>query len=200
MKLTFLFLLILSLLFNCDKSKEEINQEENSSSSITSNSIDIYSNTEKIAEITIGNSIFISFNEEKIHSKKKEEKRKYYDKSQNLLVEVKHKDDGFKLKDNSGNLLWKIKIKENKIKISNNEEGTDPVEIKMKDSENIKLIIKEMESIVKYDPSSKKIVLLGKENDLNLTSNSFDQNHGVLFVNEINQLHRWIIFAELNSK
>lgn len=62
-------------------------------------------------------------------AKEKEGKRKYYDNG-TLTYEVKMNDEGFKLKDASSKLLWKVKIYPDKIKVSNNEENTNPYEIR----------------------------------------------------------------------
>lgn len=62
-------------------------------------------------------------------AKEKEGKRKYYENG-TLTYEVKMSDEGFKLKDSNSKLLWKVKTYPDKIKISNNEENTNPYEIR----------------------------------------------------------------------
>ena len=59
-------------------------------------------------------------------------KSKYRDANNRNIYEIKYSDDGFKLRDESGNLIWKLKYKEGKLKIADNEEMTNPYEVKKK--------------------------------------------------------------------
>ncbi len=58
------------------------------------------------------------------------DKRKFSASGQ-TRAEIKGSEDGFKLRTHDGKLLWKVKIAAEKIKISDNEEGTNPYELKI---------------------------------------------------------------------
>ncbi|MCV6629474.1 MAG: hypothetical protein OIF50_06410 [Flavobacteriaceae bacterium] len=60
----------------------------------------------------------------------KSDKKKYYDQDNQVVYEIKYKPTSFKLRTPSSKLLWKVKLYENKVKISDNEENTNPYEIK----------------------------------------------------------------------
>jgi len=124
--------------------------------------------------------------------KEKAGKRKYYSNGV-LYYEVKGSEDGFKLKNAESKLLWKVKLYPDKIKISDNEENTNPFEVKNKNG--TLEINRNNDKIAKVKINDLKILIDDKEvYKLSQTNQSFVL--GILAIDQIPLEQRIFILAE----
>lgn len=124
--------------------------------------------------------------------KEKEDKRKYFTDGM-LTYEVKTKDDAFKLRDASSNLLWKVKMYPDKIKISDNEENSNPFEIK--NNGGVIEISKNDQKVATAEVKDDKILVNGKETySLFGANNSYAM--GILAIDQIPMEQRIFLLAE----
>jgi hypothetical protein len=154
-----------------------------------------------IAEI--GSNGNIDFSGKKLTSKRKNSEKIKYLVDGNEIAEVKTKDaDGFKVRDLNGNLLWKIKLSAEKIKISDNEENKNPFEIKKSyDGAKIKHNDEKIGEI-KFDSETQKIKIKGREEKVLFETRAVKQTsaYGVLILEKIPEVYRYIIISELLSR
>jgi len=130
------------------------------------------------------------------------EKRKYRTSEGRTISGVKFGDDGFKIRDADAKLQWKIKTYETKIKISDNEEGTNPTELKTSnDGKQIKVIEKGVEiATVKFYADRGEMKLKdAKSNETILETKAIKLNSvlAVLAVKRIPINQRAILAAEI---
>lgn len=128
-------------------------------------------------------------------------KRKYRVGDSAVMFEVKPgDDDGFKLRTADGKLRWKVKISIDKVKISDNEQNANPFELKLKESDRSKVVAPGDRELgkVRYDATVSKIEdATGKPLfDASKKSAAF----GVLLIDGIPELERYILIAELLSR
>jgi hypothetical protein len=184
------FLLLVTVSCNQKSTNNEKNQINNNSKeniSFQINSLD---------GKTIGGydikSLTILSGDKVYEPKEKAEKRKYYNNGV-LSYEVKGSEDGFKLKDAESKLLWKIKLYPDKIKISDNEENTNPFEIKNKNGTTE--INRNNEKIAAVKINDLKIFINDKETyKLSQGNQSFVL--GVLAIDQIPLEQRIFIISE----
>ncbi len=134
-------------------------------------------------------------------SKLSGDKRKYANKSGDILAEVKYKDDAFKVRTPSGDLLWKIKLYDDKVKISNNEENLNGYEIKLSSPDKAKL--KKAEATlgeIKLKSENKTIEITSSTKSYTIDKEKISLAFGVLLIDEIPENLQYIIMAELIAK
>ena len=183
---------------NRDIAKTETISESNSSASDSTTII--LKDNKNYSEIKSGLVKSVSINQNLLTSKSKEEKTKYLDKDGKVIYEIKYKDGGFKVRDEKGKLLWKIKIYERKIKISDNEENLNPFEIKVNDENTLKLEKSENKIGEVIRNASSKLISSELNKSLTIQSEKLLMAHGVIFLNDIPESLRFLIFAELTSQ
>jgi hypothetical protein len=128
-------------------------------------------------------------------SKLNGDKRKY--QGNNAVTEVKYKDDGFKLRSADGKLLWKVKITEDKIKISNNEEGKNPLELKLSENEKAKVKKDDHEiGKIKFNASKKEI----EAGDFIVKADKLSLAYCILLATEIPERDKFILMTEIIGK
>jgi hypothetical protein len=130
-------------------------------------------------------------------------KRKYENEAGQILAEVKTDSDSFKVRTPDGRLLWKVKFNDDKIKISNNEEMTSPFALKAGEQDRVKVLREETEiGKVKFYRDRGK-VKVDKPDETTLfesNTNTFSGFYGVILMNEIPAMERYIIMAELLAR
>jgi hypothetical protein len=126
-------------------------------------------------------------------------KRKYSVGDGGVLFEVKPGDDlGFKVRMADGKLRWKVKVAADKIKISDNEENKNPFELKTREGDRFKVVApgdRELGNVradgAVEDASGKTMfTAAGKKSAA----------YGVLLLDSIPDLERYIVTAELLSR
>jgi len=132
----------------------------------------------------------------------KSDKKKYYNANDEVVYEVKYKPKGFKLRSASSELLWKIKLYESKVKISDNEENTNPWEIKMVSSKEAKLVKNETEIARTHYDAETFTQSINFEDTSNDTTkkDSYSPSFLVETINDIPKDQQKIIMAELKDK
>ena len=124
-------------------------------------------------------------------------KRKY-SSGGTVLFEVKGDADGFKLRTPAGGLLYKIKFYEDKVKVSDNEENTNPFELKTREGDRIKVMApgdKEM-----GDVRSTTVEDAGGKKLFEVSGRPGSAGYGVLLLEGMPPTQRFIVFAELVSR
>ncbi len=134
-------------------------------------------------------------------SKLNGDKRKYANKSGDILAEVKYKDDAFKVRTSSGDLLWKIKLYDDKVKISNNEENLNGYEIKLSNPDKAKLKkAEETLGEIKLKIENKMVEITSSTKSFTIDTKKMSLAYGVLLIDEIPESLQYIIMAELFAK
>ena len=83
---------------------------------------------------------------EVLRAKKKESgKRKYELEGGGVVCEIKYDGSDFKIRKTDGSLIWKVGIDGNKMKWRRTESGDSPYALKISDSEQVKILVKEQE-------------------------------------------------------
>ncbi len=143
------------------------------------------------------NSIQVECNNRTFVSEMKGDKRKYSVDNE-VWYEIKFKDEGFKLRSPDGKLLWKMKIAEDKIKISDNEENTNPYELKLKEDNRCKVVRDEVElGNARWNAETKTMEIESEEGKFTVSSPVFYSAFGVLLADELVLEQQLIIVAEL---
>lgn len=189
-KITIVLLVLFA--FYCKKEKTETESQSNYA---IPHQIEVHFG-DKTSTISINDTFNILHDGKKIIGRVVDDKTKYEDETGKILYEVNYDNDGdFKLKDEKGELIWKIRKGPSKYKISNNEEGTDPYEIKKKDDSTLKLEKNDAE-IGRVILSGGKISLEKSENNSYVNSDVLIIAYGFLFLPEISDIHKLILIAE----
>ncbi|MDY3319778.1 hypothetical protein PG637_10255 [Riemerella anatipestifer] len=193
-----IFLTLFTVLFVIVSCNKEATQSKNTSE-ITSSSAKVIDASIQIKDFSGKPIGAFNLEDSKIQiadkiyeSKSKGDKKKYYSNGA-FTYEVKLKDDGFKLRNAESKLLWKVKIYPDKIKISDNEESTNPFEIKNRNG-SIE-IIKNEHKIATITIKDGKVNVNGKESYIiSPTNNQYVL--GVLGIEEIPMNQRLFIILE----
>lgn len=126
-------------------------------------------------------------------------KRKYRIGSSAVMFEVKPgDDDSFKLRMADGALRWKVKVSADKIKVSDNEENANAFELKPRESSRVKVEApggKELGNVRGNDvedAAGKKV--------FRVEGPAGSAAYGVLLLDRVPELHRYILVAELLSR
>ena len=122
-----IFVLLIALVISCNTDSKKTSTVQETSPVTTTTST-------KQSSLTSNDTFEYTFKQTKA------DKKKYFDKNNTVVYEIKYKSDGFKLRTASSKLLWKIKLYDNKIKLSDNEENENPYEIKIVNSHEAKLV------------------------------------------------------------
>ncbi|MEL6535121.1 MAG: hypothetical protein AAFQ98_06900 [Bacteroidota bacterium] len=126
----------------------------------------------------------------------KGEKRKFYDPSGDVTMEVKFSDeDKFKLRNSDGTLRWKVKVYEDKVKVADNEEMDNPYEIRLYEGGRIKLKRNE-EELAEWRVSNQAVSELTREG---LTVSGLNQGfaRGAFLIEELTMEEQLVLAAEL---
>jgi hypothetical protein len=213
-----LFLLLLVLVSACSKSAPG-NSENRGAGTPTSSSTSNAASKDKIKIKTPDEETVVEFSntggepqiEFSVNGQKQilraenkdSSKRKYENDARQILAEVKADSDSFKVRAPDGKLLWKVKFNDDKIKISNNEEMTSPFALKPGEQDRVKVLREETEiGKVKFYRDRGK-VKVDKPDETTLfesNTNAFSAFYGVLLMNEIPAMERYIIMAELLAR
>ena len=187
-----IFLGIFLIILGCKKGKEETSEAHANYTIPPKIEVHI---KDKVSIIEITNNINISYDGKKYIGTIVDDKTNYKDDTGKIVFEVNYDNDGdFKLKDENGNLIWKIRQKPGKYKISNNEDGTDPIEIKKKDDSTLKLEKNDIE-IGKVKLDSKKLTL-ENSTDSYIETDTLIIAYGFLFLPDLTDLQKLILIAE----
>lgn len=189
-----LFSIGVILFFTLSCNKKE-NTEEAGQKVMTPGQIEVSLGMQR-GTISLSDTVKISYDGNTLVGRKKEDRTRYENEAGMLLYEVKQDSDGdFKLRDENGNLLWKVKRKPEKFKISNNEEGKEPLEVKLKDSTTLKLE-KNDADIGKVVLKDGKVVLANSDEKNFISTNILFLAYGILFLPEITDIQKLILIAE----
>ena len=189
-----LFSIAVVLFFTLSCNKKE-NTEEAGQKVPTPGQIEVSLGMQR-GTISLSDTVKISYDGNTLVGRKKEDRTRYENEAGMLLYEVKQDSDGdFKLRDENGNLLWKVKRKPEKFKISNNEEGKEPLEVKLKDSTTLKLE-KNDADIGKVVLKDGKVVLANSDEKNFISTNTLFLAFGILFLPEITDIQKLILIAE----
>ena len=130
-------------------------------------------------------------------------KRKYHIGSGAVLFEIKPGDgDGFKLRTPDGSLRWKVKVAAEKIKISDNNENDQPFELKLKEGGRVKVVAPRDRELGNVRVSGTKLEIenAGGTKLYTVDGASPEGAYGVLLLEEIDPVQRYILLAELLSR
>jgi predicted transcriptional regulator len=134
----------------------------------------------------------------------KADKKKYYNKNNNVVYEIKYKSDGFKLRTASSNLLWKIKLYDTKIKLSDNEENENPYEIKIVNVHEAKLVRGDIKiARTTYNLNSQIQTVKYEDNSRSSVSAKVPYSYSNALVKAISEIpsdQQQIIISELKAK
>ena len=127
-------------------------------------------------------------------------KRKYTVSGYGLVAEVKPGQNGFKVRDHRGQLLWKVKRLADKTKISEDEEQSNPYELIHRDTGHIK--IRRNNTRLGSVRWSNKAGTISVQDATGARLYHTDSPHfsilyGVLLLDDIPALERYIIMAEM---
>ncbi|MEA2490446.1 MAG: hypothetical protein QOH21_2238 [Acidobacteriota bacterium] len=130
-------------------------------------------------------------------------KRKYHIDSGAVLFEIKPGDgDGFKLRTPDGALRWKVKITAEKVKISDNNENDRPFELKLREAGRVKVVAPVDRELGNVRVSGAKIEVenAGGTKLYTIDGATSEAAYGVLLLDEIDPVQRYILLAELLSR
>ena len=193
-----------SLLISCGGSNNNQHQESSESYQepipapvkATSNYYINSSSNEGLAEIIFEhNGVIVRTPKGDLFGELKGDKRKYYNQNDQFRNAVKFKEGSFKLRDENEELLWKVKIYDDKIKLANNEEMTDPFDVRFSDSNKIKVKKNGEEIAALRMVSGDSFVNVGD----NYVVRNFDNSLaiGILLIDDIQQEHKFLLAAEI---
>ncbi len=126
-------------------------------------------------------------------------KRKYRSGNGPVVFEIKPNENGFKLRTADGALRWKVKISADKIKISDNEENNNPFELKRKEGDRVKVVApgeRELGAVrgtAVEDANKKELFRIDG-------GGASSAAYGVLLLDPIPEMQRYILLAELLSR
>gem|GEM_PF-1168981 len=126
----------------------------------------------------------------------KGDKRKFYDASGNVALEIKYSDDDkFKLRNADGTLRWKVKVYDDKVKVADNEEMENAYEIRLYEGGRIKLK-RDEEELAEWRVSSQAAAELAREG---LTVTGLNQGfaRGAFLIEALTPQEQLVLAAEL---
>ncbi|HUR83470.1 MAG TPA: hypothetical protein VM733_22130 [Thermoanaerobaculia bacterium] len=157
-----------------------------------------------VPNVTIsGNTVDIAYGGQKLHGEQRDTGKRKYTVDGALKYEVKPNDQGgFKLRTADGKLLWKVRVTPEKIKISDNEENTNPFELKVRDAGRVKVVApgdKELGN-VRYDGTNIEVENAGGQKQFSIPAKASSGAYGVLLLDAIPAEQRAILVAEILSR